>query len=334
MYSPHILYQHLGKGGGLLKRYLQKKSFKLLCVVAGVLFALAIYTMLTGGGFVLRNLLGFAATPMQRVSAVAANNAANTAANLTRSYDDLLAENQSLRNEVNELNQKLADYYQVRQENDSFRNYLELKREHRDYQLVAGYVVGRDPNDVFCSFRVDQGSLSGVHVNDPVITEAGLVGWVSSVSSMYCNVTTILSADTNLSAQDMVSRDSGVLQSDLALADQGLVRLGLLEADNKIQVGDMIVTSGLGGRFPKGLLIGKALEVKNSTTDVSLYATVQPFVDMKDVKDVLIITDFQGKGEALSAVTPPGTPAAPSGSAGSQASSSPEVSSTPSGGTQ
>lgn len=318
-----------------MKGYLQKKSFKILCVVAGALFSLAIYTMLTGGGFFLRSLFGFAATPMQRVAAVAANNAANTAANLTRSYDDLLAENQSLRKEISELNQKLADYHQIRQENDSLRNFLELKREHRDYQLVAGYVVGRDVNDVFGSFRVDQGSLSGVHVNDPVITEDGLVGWVSSVSSMYCNVTTILSADTNISAQDTVSRDSGVLQSDLSLADQGLVRLGLLEADNQIQAGDLIVTSGIGGRFPKGLLIGKAVEVKNSTTDVSLYATVQPFVSVKSIKDVLIITDFQGKGEALSAVTPSSTPPAPAASSsnpGSTASAAPAGSSAVSAG--
>lgn len=324
----------------MVKEYFQKKSFKILCVVAGALFLLALYTMFTGGGFVLRNLLGFAATPMQRVGAVAANNAANTATNLTRSYDDLLAENQSLKQEINELNQKLVDYYQTRQENELLRNFLELKSEHKDYQLVAGYVVGRDPNDVFGSFRVDQGSLAGVHVNDPVITEAGLVGWVSSVSTMYCNVTTILSADTNISALDKASRDSGVLSSDLALADQGLVRLGFLEADHKVQAGDVVVTSGLGGRFPKDLLIGKAVEIKNSTTDVSLYATVQPFVDVKSVKDVLIITDFQGKGEALSSVTPSSSPSAPASSAaGSSVPASSAVSSdagvsTASGGTE
>lgn len=290
------------------KGYFQKKSFKLLCVVAGLLFVLALYTMLTGGGFVLRNLLGFAATPMQRVTAVAANTAANTAEHLTRSYDDLLAENNALRQEINSLNQQLANYYQIQQENDSLRNFLELKREHQDYQLVAGYVVGRDPNDIFASFRVDQGSLAGVHVNDPVMTEAGLVGWVSSVSSMYCNVTTILSPDTSISAQDSVSRDSGMLQSDLSLADQGLVRFSLLDPDPTVQPGDLIVTSGLGGRFPRGLLIGKVAELKNSTTDVSRYATIQPLVDLKNVKNVLIITDFQGKGEALSAVTPSSTP--------------------------
>lgn len=324
---------------GLVKGYFQKKSFKLLCVAVGLLFALVIYTMFTGGGFVLRNLLGFAATPMQRVSAVAANNAANTATNLIRSYDDLLAENIALKDEINSLNQQLVNYYQIQQENESMRTFLELKRNHRDYQFAAGYVVGRDPNDIFGSFRVDQGSLAGVHVNDPVITEAGLVGWVSSVSSMYCNVTTILSPETSISAQDSVSRDSGMLQSDLSLADEGLVRFSLLGEEPKVQAGDLIVTSGIGGRFPKGLLIGKVAELKNSTTDVSRYATIQPLVDIRNVKDVLIITDFQGKGEALSSVTPSSTPApqssAPASQTSSQVSSAPVSSGNPaSGGAQ
>ena len=61
----------------------------------------------------------------------------------------------------------------------------------------------------------------------------------------------------------------------------------------------MIVTSGIGGIFPKNLLIGKAVEVQSSQTDVSLYATVEPYVDVKNVKDVLIITDFAGQGDTL-----------------------------------
>ncbi len=90
-----------------------------------------------------------------------------------------------------------------------------------------------------------------------------------------------------------------MLTSDAALADQGLVRLSYLENDNTVKKGDMIVTSGIGGIFPKNLLIGKAVEVQSSQTDVSLYATVEPYVDVKNVKDVLIITDFAGQGIAL-----------------------------------
>ena len=81
------------------------------------------------------------------------------------------------------------------------------------------------------------------------------------------------------------------------LSDQGLIKLGLLEAGTTVQEGDIIVTSGIGGKFPKDLLIGKAVEVKPEENDVSLYATVEPFVDIKTVRDVIIITSFNGQGE-------------------------------------
>ena len=71
----------------------------------------------------------------------------------------------------------------------------------------------------------DKGTLAGVSVNDPVITNSGVVGWVSSVNAAYCKVTTILSADTSIAALDKVNRESGVIGSDLHLADEGVVKL-------------------------------------------------------------------------------------------------------------
>jgi rod shape-determining protein MreC len=116
---------------------------------------------------------------------------------------------------------------------------------------------------------------------------------------MYCEVTTILSPDTNISATDKVNRESGTISSNAQLSDRGLIKLGLLEAGTTVQAGDMIVTSGIGGKFPKDLLIGKAVEVKPEENDVSLYATVEPFVDIKTVRDVIIITSFNGQGEVV-----------------------------------
>ena len=86
---------------------------------------------------------------------------------------------------------------------------------------------------------------------------------------MYCEVTTILSPDTNISATDKVNRESGTISSNAQLSDQGLIKLGLLEAGTTVQEGDIIVTSGI----------------------------VEPFVDIKTVRDVFIITSFNGQGE-------------------------------------
>ena len=281
-----------------MKKFYKRRSFKVLIAVAIALLLLIVHTSFSGS-IVLSNLFGAVTTPMQKVSAEIAESAGTAITQASTSYEELLAENEKLKAEINELNKQLSDYYQYKQENEQLKNFLDLKSANPDYKFAYGSVVARDSSDLFYSFRVDKGTMDGVSINDPVITAEGLVGWVTSVSAMHCNVTTILSPSASISAMDKVNRDTGVITSDVSLIDEGLVRLSYLENDHTVKKGDMIVTSGIGGIFPKNLLIGKAVDVKSSSTDVSLYATVEPYVDIKNVSDVLIITEFAGQGEVL-----------------------------------
>lgn len=285
-----------------MKGMFHNRGFKALLGAVFIVLGIAIYSAGAGGDSFFSNVLGQIFTPMQKVSTVISNNAA---ASVNRSADELEQENQELKKEVDTLRAKLIDYYQVKQENDQYRTFLELKNENKDFTFVAGAVVGRDPNDVFYSFTVDKGSLAGVTVNSPVITDSGIVGWVSSVSSTFCKVTTVLSADTSIAALDQVNRESGVVSSDIKLAQQGLVKLSYLAADTKVKEGDIVVTSGLGGLYPKNLPLGRVLSVSPEDYNVSYKATIQPFVNAKTVRDVFIITDFLGKGEALEKVPEP-----------------------------
>ena len=274
-----------------MKAFFRSKNFIVLTAVICVLVAVTIYSACTGGSAI-SNIFGAVISPMQKVTAVATNNAQASLSEATRSYEDLVTENE-------QLNQQLVEFYQYKQENAQLKNYLGLKENNPDYQFVSASVINRDPNNVYYTFTLDQGSNAGIKVNDPVITDQGVVGWVSQVSAMYCEVTTILSPDTNISSTDKVNRESGIISSNAQLADQGLIKMGLLEAGTTVQTGDMIVTSGIGGKFPKDLLIGKAVEIKPEENDVSLYATVEPFVDIKTVRDVIIITSFNGQGEVM-----------------------------------
>ncbi len=282
-----------------MKDFFHSKSFKLLIAVVFMMLGLMLYTASTGNS-ITANLLGFVSTPMQKVSTVVTNNAAVAAQSSTRTKEDLAAENAALKKQVEELNNKLVKYYTYQQENAQFRKFLELKNENRDFKPVSAAVIGRDPNDLFYSFQIDKGSLSGISVNDPVITDGGVVGWVSSVNASYSRVTTILSADTKISAIDKVNRDSGVISSSIKLADSGLVKLGFLTADTTVKEGDIIVTNGLGGLYPRDLPIGTVTKVANEQYDVSLYAEIKPFVDVKTIRDVMVITSFEGQGQVLS----------------------------------
>ena len=288
-----------------MKGVFHSSGFKALLGAVFILLGLLIYSAGTGGGSLFSGGLGQVLTPMQKVSTVIVNNAS---ASVNRSAEELEAENAALKKEVDSLRAKLIDYYQVKQENEQYRTFLELKKENKDFTFVSGAVVGRDPNDMFYSFTVDKGSLAGVTLNSPVITDSGVIGWVSSVSSTFCKVTTILSADTNVAALDKVNLESGVVSSNIKLAEQGLVKLGYLAANTAVKEGDIIVTSGLGGIYPKNLPIGRVTKVGPEEYDVSYSAVLEPFVDAKTVRDVFIITDFLGKGEALDPVPEPTNP--------------------------
>ncbi len=281
-----------------MKDFFHSTGFKLLLGVVFVLFGVLLYTA-SAGGSAISDLLGLVTAPMQKVSTVISNNAAVAAEDATRSREQLIAENQQLRRQIDELHTQLIDYYQLKLENEQFRSVLELKNDNQDFQFVSAAVIGRDPNDVFYTFQIDKGSSAGISVNDPVITNSGVAGWISSVTTSYARVTTILSADTSISALDKVNRQTGVISSNIEFAEQGVIKMGYLPSRDAVQEGDIVVTSGLGGLYPRNLPIGKVLEVFPEESDVTYYATVEPLVDVKTVRDVFVITDFEGQGEVL-----------------------------------
>ena len=306
-----------------MRDFMHGTSAKVLLAVVFVMLALMLFTA-TQGGSVVANALGLVATPMQRVSTIITNNAAVAAEPLTYSKEELLEENAALKKEIEELQAKLVNYDQYRIENAQLRKYLELKDENRDFKPVPAAVIGRDPN-VLYKFTIDKGTNDGISKNDPVITDAGVVGFISAVNANYSQVTTLLSPDTKIAAlvtteeesgtpvkdsvgalpsidetEPTLRRDSGVVSTDIKLAEEGLVKLGYLAADTPAKAGDIVTTSGLGGGsiYPQNLKIGTITSVEHEESDVSLYALVEPFVDVTEVRDVMVITEFEGQGQA------------------------------------
>ena len=297
-----------------MKDVFRSTGFKLLVTVMFIMFCLMLATS-NSSNSITAKLFGFATTPMQRISTMVTNNAAVTVKSASQSKEELAAENQKLKDQINELNKKLVNYYTYQQENAQLRKFLELKNANQDFKPVSAAVVGRDPNDLFGQFTIDQGTQNGVSLNDPVVTEAGVVGWVSSVSTSYSKVTTVLSPETKISAVDKVTRETGVIGCDIQSADKNVLKLQYLSTGTKAKAGDIVVTNGIGGVYPRNLSVGTVKSVQHSKYDVSLYAEVTPAVNVKEIRDVMVITSFLGKGEAME------TALASSSSASSSASS-------------
>lgn len=291
-----------------MNRFFQSNQFRGLIVVLFLLSSLTLYTSTAGPG-ALGDLLNSAAMPMQKVLSTATGKAATGAETITKSKEELLAENKSLQQQVNTLNQKLTNYYTALQQNEQYKQFLGIKNQHKDYQLLSATIIARDPNSVSGSFTIDQGSTSGITKDCPVITSAGVVGWISEVSPLSAKVTTIFDTSAQFGVRDTANRDTGVFANDLKLADKGLTKMEYLATGTTVKAGDQIVTSGLavengfGGKFPRGLPVGTVSAVKSSPYDVSLYAEIKPYVTPGKIRDVMVITDFAGKAEAAKAAS-------------------------------
>ena len=304
-----------------MKNFFRSTGFKILLGAVVVLLAVLLYTQSVGNSL-LANMINFVSSPMQAVSTSAKESVSDLVDGLTDDPEALKAQIAALEEENRAYREQLVDYYEYQRLVAQYESMLGIKETNEDFQMISASVIGRDPNDLFYSFSIDIGYLDGVSQNDPVITGDGLVGWVSQVYATTSKVTTILSEETQVGAASKERRESGVINSDIKLADEGLVKLAFLDADTQIQAGDLITTTGLSGLFPEDLIIGSVTEIGHETYDVSMYALVQPYVDVKTVMDVFVVTDFYGKGE-ISAST--GDEDTSSGSSASgTASSQPE----------
>jgi len=189
----------------------------------------------------------------------------------------------------------LVDYYDKEQENEQLRALLEIQDENKDAQYVPASVIQRDPSDVFYGFAIDKGSLAGVNVGDPVIVSQGLVGVVTEVYATTSMVTSLYSEEVKVASISKELDESGVISSNIYTVANGTLRMNYLKSDTKIHEGSIITTSGAGGNFPKDLVIGYVLSVEQSENDISKYATIQPYADIKNAKDVFVMVGFPGK---------------------------------------
>lgn len=272
-----------------MKGFLHNKNFKTLLITLVILVVMSVLSLADNS--VVSSAVNGITKGLFQVSASA------TASTDTVSYDDLKKENEELKKENAELRSQLVDYYETKSENDRLWKYYDLKKENPSYKILPASVIRRDANDDFYSFTLDIGSSNGVELNDPVITENGLVGWVCRTDAGTCKVKTILSPDTRAGAIDKKTGDLGIVSGSAEYSDQNLTCLTKIAEDNKIKEGDIIVTSGTGGVYPGNLVIGEVKELSFNSYDTTRCAIIEPYEAIRTVTAAAVITDFETKGE-------------------------------------
>lgn len=262
-------------------------------VIILICLGLMVYSGATGRSNPVSDGIGVVMAPLQKGVTKVANVISQGRAYF-EGYDALEEENAELKKKVSELEQKERDADIALEENDRLRSLLGIQERNRSFKLQTAEVIARSPGEWATTISLDKGSNQGIAVNDLVITEEGnMVGYVSNVAPTYCDVTTVI--DTNMQAGALVTRtrEAAIAEGDYTLMSEGNLRLSYLEPDSDVVIGDTVETSGRGGVFPKGIMIGTIERVAPEDNGISNYAVIRPFVDVGEITHVAIITDFE-----------------------------------------
>ncbi|MCC7518742.1 MAG: rod shape-determining protein MreC [Verrucomicrobiae bacterium] len=227
----------------------------------------------------------------------------------TKRYTRLQVENTDLRRQLSELSSRVAEASELERENRNFRAMLDFKNRS-EFKLIPARVIERDPSNWWSSVLVDRGASDGVTRELPVLTMDGLVGKVIEVMQNNARVLLIIDENCKVSGWLKESGYYGIVQGNV-LSGRGGAQCRMLFVDRfaQLQPNDKVYTSGLGGVFPKGILIGNVTSVapagdsRKAALYQSLYVT--PAVDLARIDEVFIGVGAKPQG------TPAALPAAP-----------------------
>ncbi len=238
------------------------------------------------------NVVGSVLTPVKKVSASVYYGVINAFSDLF-STSAIVKENKQLKEEAALHRQMLVELERYKIENEHLREFLEIKRENSIFSVEPAMVIARETSDRFYSFTIDCGSQNGVKTGNPVITQDGLVGIVSETGTHHAKVRTILDAAVQVGVMDVSTREVGVTSGSVTLAAQGLLHMAYLPRDALAKVGHIVATAGIGGMYPKELIVGEIIEISPDSNGLSLNAVIRPFGDIKTIQSVLVIKSFE-----------------------------------------
>lgn len=260
-------------------------------VVATLCVLSALYSGITGNPSPVTRVVRFVTTPVQRAASGIGGFFGKGLSYFT-DFDALQAENEDLRRQLREMEQTVRDAELALEENARLRQQAGQPERQRDLTTVEAEVIARNPGDWATTLTLDKGSNHGVEVGDLVITVDGMAGYVSEVAGNTCEITTVVDVEMQCGALITRTRETAIAEGDYDLMAEGNLRLSYLTEDASVVIGDTVETSGRGGVFPKGVMIGTVENVLPEDNGISYYAVLRPFVDVDTVSSVSIVTDY------------------------------------------
>ena len=275
-----------------MKRFFTKTGIWLLAAAATIAVVLCVVSALSSGTGLLHNALGVIASPFRSAGAAVAG-WVDGIGDRFDSVEALQQENEELRQRIADLEEQLRAAQPAAEENHQLRELLGLRQQRSDLQFEAAHVTQREVSNWASTLVLDRGTQHGVAVGDCAVDSTGaLAGVVTEAGLNWCRLSTVLDTESQFGATVFRTGETAVAGGDLALMSEGKLRLQYLTDSASLIKGDVIVTSGLGGYYPSGLVIGTVDAVQTDDGGLARYAVLEPKCDVTHTQELFIITEF------------------------------------------
>lgn len=238
-----------------------------------------------------RDITGFIVTPMQR----GISSLGHWLSGISDNFVDasrLRTENEDLKEQVDTLMAENSQLVLDKEELARLRELLDLSEEYSDYETVGARVISKDAGNWFSSFTIDKGTADGITRDCNVLAGSGLVGIVTAAGPHWATIRSIIDDNSNVSAMISTTSDTCIIAGNLELIDSGALNLvKLSDEENRVHVGDKVVTSNISQKFLPGILIGYISELNNDANNLTKSGLITPVVDFRHLQEVLVIKE-------------------------------------------
>lgn len=215
----------------------------------------------------------------------------STKADDLKNLRDVMAENEQLKSQVDELTTELNTVKLEQYELDNLRSLYDLDQKYPSYEKVAANVIGKNSGNWFSTFTIDKGSNDGIEVDMNVMAGSGLVGIVTDVGPNYAKVTSIINDTSNIIGMVTTTSDNLTVSGSLQKMNEDMViEFGNLnDKEGKVSVNDPVVTSAVSYNYQQGILIGYISSIETDANNLTKSGTITPAVDFEHIGEVLVI---------------------------------------------
>lgn len=269
----------------MIKKIFSPKNLRNLIislVVVGVLF-LALSGYLTP-------LFSFSASPFISAQSWMAQRflAFNDFFNSPRDMATLRSENQQLESQVAMLQSEIVALQENLAQSEILYTLLDFARTNPEHSYIAATVIGREISPFLQYIIIDKGSNDGLRYGMPVVTQQGLVGRIDALIANAARIQLISDAKSVVNVKLQTAEVEGLVRGSVT----GEISLDMVPVETDVQIGDILMTSGLGGTYPPNIFVGQVLTMQSKQNVLFQTGSVQPVVDFSNLSAVLVITNF------------------------------------------